>query len=98
MSLATIAAMAKDMDLLERVAACVATQELEHPGTAPYPWAWTLERAWLVAALPGWAEKYAYALAGGKDRPGLDGAVITDGDILAGVQRLTARPTVVVNE
>jgi hypothetical protein len=41
-----------------------------------------------MAAVPGFGEKYSYAIATGVVRPGNDPAVISDGDILSAVQAI----------
>lgn len=79
---ASIATMAADDDLRRRVTACAA--QLGEPA----PELWALSNRWEWAAQPGWAEAYDYAVAAGNARPGWDGAVITDGMILAGVTTL----------
>lgn len=84
MSYASQAALSNDRDFLERVAACAAVEvELEY-GLSPVVWA---ERnIWTVAAAPGFAAAYESAVVADVDRPGLDPAVISDGQILAVVQ------------
>jgi hypothetical protein len=74
--------MRQDNDLIGRIAACVAQQG------EPQPWGWALDHVWEVCAAPAWDAQWASALAAGKPAPGADGAVISDGDILARVQIL----------
>ncbi|QWY83811.1 hypothetical protein SEA_PERMAG_23 [Microbacterium phage PermaG] len=91
MSYATVALIRQNFDISNRVAACVAVE-----GIAPYPEQWVAERSWALAAQPGWADAWAYALAAHPDddeyRPGWDEGVITDGMILSAVQSLNAVP------
>ena len=84
MSYATMAAMAHDGDLRERIAACAAQEGV----TSIHPTAWADAHLWQLAASPGWDEAYSYAVATGVQHPGLSDAVITDGMILATVQPL----------
>lgn len=81
--------LSQDGDFLFRVAACGTTEGLT--GTT-HPVAWAGDVVWLVAAAPGFADKYASALAGGVERPGNDPAVISDADILSAVQALPPTP------
>jgi hypothetical protein len=88
----SIAQMASDASMNERVRAC-ATQQ-NHLGSISVddPLQWTSANAYLWASSPSWGEKWDYALAGHPDdpsyAPGADAAVITDADILATVQAL----------
>lgn len=82
-----VAAVAADLDLRLRIAACAAQQG----ETNPEHWAYV--NALKLAASPGWGAAYALALAKGVERPGADEAVITDGQILAAVQALLGPPT-----
>lgn len=81
MSYQTIALIAQDADLRQRLIACAAEQAKNTT-----PGHWIDQRLWLLAATPGWGDKWASALAGSNPRPGWDESVITDGDILAAVQ------------
>lgn len=84
MSYNTQARMAQDEDLKLRVTACVATQNVGKPVE------WAENNMWNLSATPGWDEKYNYAVDSGVDRPGYDMGVLSDNDILSGVQaRLT---------
>ncbi|MFA5608118.1 MAG: hypothetical protein WDA07_13190 [Leucobacter sp.] len=83
MSYNAIAEMALDSDLINRTAACAATE-----GVTMHPVSWAAERMWQIAASPGWGAAYAYAVQTGKERPGLAEDVVTDAQILAAVQPL----------
>lgn len=82
MSYANIAAITQSNSLIQRLTAAAAQEgkSLTMPGS------WVGERIWQFAVAPGWADKWAYALAAGMEDPGADEAVITDGDILAVIQ------------
>lgn len=82
MSYATQAALSHDSDLIQRVAACAATQHIDSPET----WAWS--NSWKLSASPGWDAAYAYALNSSVDRPGNSESVLTDSMILSAVQSL----------
>jgi hypothetical protein len=82
MSYWDIAEMALDTDLNMRVQASAA-QELP---LAENPYQWTTDHILNVAAQPGWADSWASAIASGVPNPGRDAGVITDGQILSGVQ------------
>ncbi len=87
MSYNTVADIAYDTAIQRRVAACGATEAL------PNPVQWASERAWQLAAQPGWAAAWQSALAAhpeGGYLPGRDEAAITDAMILAAVQSLTS--------
>ena len=77
-----MAVMASDSDLTLRVQACAA----QEGATDPYTWA--AEHMLDLAAQPGWAEAWASAVASGNPHPGRDEAVITDGQVLSGVQAI----------
>lgn len=81
MSYATIANMAGDMALAQRMTAAAAQEDK----TVPYE-DWVADHRWKLAATPGWSEAWESAVASGNTNPGWDGAVITDGMILAAVQ------------
>lgn len=74
------AVLADDEDFWKRVAFCA---QLEGLG-----WDWGLEHRREVAASPGFADAYAYALATGVENPGRDEGVISDAQILAAVQSI----------
>lgn len=102
----SIAAIAADEFMTERMIAC-ATQQM-HLGSAPAisndpinqgafaAQVWVEQNRYLWASSPSWGEKWTYALDTHTEdpdyQPGKDEAVITDGDILATVQALTAVP------
>jgi hypothetical protein len=78
--------LAQDGDFINRVSACAA---VEVPHTYQ-PVQWTRDHIWWVAASPGFADAYEYALNVDPpvERPGNDPAVITDAQILASVQAI----------
>lgn len=84
MSYNTLAALAIDGDLRDRIAACAATQGIDSPLQ------WADSRLWSFASAPGWDAAYAYAIASNIPRPGHDEGVITDAMILAAVQPLVS--------
>lgn len=47
---------------------------------------WAYKHRYEVCSAPGWDAAWASAIAGGKEDPGSDPAVITDGMILSQVQ------------
>lgn len=77
--------LAEDQDFLARTTACVSTQP-ELGGEDPAMWAYA--RRWLMAAAPGFADKYSYAIDTGVENPGRVEEVISDTEILAAVQYL----------
>lgn len=85
MAYATIAAMAQDLALFQRLTAAAA----EEHKTRPYP-DWVDTYRWDLAATPGWAAAWESAVANLNPDPGNDPAVITDGMILAAVQPMGA--------
>jgi len=100
----SIAAIAKDEFMIERMNACV-TQQV-HLGNAPLvandqanrpdtfaAQAWVDRNRYLWAASPDWGSAWDSALASGNEAPGKDSSVITDGMILATVQSLTNPPS-----
>jgi hypothetical protein len=82
MAYSDISLLAVDWDFINRVTACAATEQVDE---APR---WAQTHSWEMAALPGFGDKYASAIANGIERPGWDPAVISDNDILSGVQAL----------
>lgn len=92
----SIAAIANDEFMHERMIACVTQQQ--HLGSInvgltntaiPYnAQAWVESNAYLWAASPDWGAAWDSALAGGNEAPGKDESVITDGMILSTVQAL----------
>jgi hypothetical protein len=86
MSYSAQALLAADTDFRDRVAACAAV-EIPH---THQPMTWAAEHIWWIAAAPGFADAYTYALANNVERPGNDPAVITDAQILSAVQAISA--------
>lgn len=78
------ALLSQDNDFIFRVSACAAVEVDLTPPDQPQQWA--VENVWFIAAAPGFADAYAYAIATGVSRPGNDPSVITDGQILSAVQ------------
>lgn len=78
-----------DPDFVNRLAACAAI-EVDLGDEQAVSWA--VRHVWQVAAAPGFADDYASAVAGGVERPGNDQAVISDDELRAAVQALTAGP------
>lgn len=79
--------MAYDSDLTGRVIQAVASEvQAGHTTADPAQWAADNRHHW--AASPGWDAAWDSALAAQHPNPGRDGAVITDGQILAAVQAL----------
>lgn len=83
----TIALIQRDPTIRDRVAACVAVEEIANP-----PEQWVADNAWRLATQPGWAEAWESAVAGHSDdqdyNPAADDAAITDLMILAAVQAI----------
>lgn len=79
------ALLSNDVDFRDRIAACAA---VEVDLGEMHPITWATNNQWTISAAPGFADKYASALAGGINRPGNDPSVISDGDILSAVQAL----------
>ena len=79
------ATLARDPDFLSRVAACAA---VENPDRTIQPTKWAEDHIWWMAAAPGFADAYEYAILNGNEAPGRDPAVITDGQILGAVQQI----------
>lgn len=83
------ALLSVDADWINRIAACVAVEvdgldlDVGAVGTAT-------RISWQISAAPGFADKYASAIAGGVDHPGNDQAVISDADLTAAVQAFYA--------
>jgi hypothetical protein len=91
----TIAEIASDQNMTERVTACAAQQSFRG---APIDYAphWAAEQRYAWASSPTWGEKWDSAKVsheGDPDyEPGADPAVITDADILSTVQVLAPIP------
>lgn len=81
MSYSTIAKIAQDSLLGQRLTAAAAAEHKPRPYTD-----WVAEFRWDLAATPGWSEAWESALAAGIENIGDDPGVITDGMILAAVQ------------
>jgi len=88
-----IAQLSVDTDFLRRVTACYATETPLGDPTAIDPPQWATQRAWDVAAAPGFGDAYASAVVSGNPRPGYDPAVISDAQILSAVQAIMAAET-----
>lgn len=73
-----------DEDFIARVRFCA---QVEGLGSM-----WGLENTAAIAAAPGFADAYAYALATGVENPGRAQEVISDGQILAAVQAAAPAP------
>ena len=84
MTYSDIAAMAQDGSLQRRIRAAA-----EQENVQPDAGVWAAGAAWAFASQPGWADKWASAVAAGKPDIGSDASVITDADVLAAVQSLT---------
>ena len=84
MSYNTVATMAEDYALNRRLTAAVAKEGILDPKGWLYP------RNWQVVSQPGWDAAWDSAVASGVENPGADEAVITDGQILSGVQAVIA--------
>jgi hypothetical protein len=96
----SIAAIASDPYMSERVRACAAQQSELGSVDIDEPIAWTASERYVWAASPGWGEAWSYAIETHPPdppdefgnttvyEPGKDDTVITDGQILATVQAL----------
>lgn len=82
MAYSDVAQLSADNDFILRTRACAATEG------AVDPVQWAADNQWQMAAMPGFGEKYAYAVATDNPRPGHDQSVISDPDILSAVQSL----------
>lgn len=72
-----------DQDFRQRIASCVAKEGLSPEGEHPTTTADKIQ--WEVAAAPGFAEAYTYAIANEVPNPGRDATVITDEQLLSAV-------------
>lgn len=87
----SIAAIANNQSMYERVMACATQQtyDLDTPSISN-PINWVGDNRYLWASTPGWGTKWAQALEAHSDDPDYDPGkeldVITDSDILAVVQ------------
>lgn len=84
MSYTSQAQLSVDSLFIERIAASAA---VEVPHTHQ-PYKWATDNIWWIAASPGFADAYEYALLNGNPEPGKDPSVITDSQILSAVQAL----------
>jgi hypothetical protein len=84
MSYSSQAMLSNDTMFRDRIAGCAA---IEVPLTHQ-PVQWANDHIWWIAAAPGFADAYEYALNTGVVNPGNDPAVITDAQILSAVQGL----------
>ena len=97
----SIAAIANDEFMRERMYACVSQQQ--HLGNVDVglpsvsdPFSaqeWVNQNRYVWASSPSWGEKWSSALASDNPEPGKDESVITDADILATVQALAGPPS-----
>lgn len=87
MAYTDVAALAQDQDFALRTIAAYAQETLGKERMLT-PAGWQSEHRWDMAAQPGFGDAYAYALATNVERPGNDPAVITDAQVLAGVQSI----------
>lgn len=97
----TISQIAGNGAMHQRLCACATQQQIlgNVPGIEE-PIQWVSANSYVWASSPGWAEKWDYATqthppveGAPMYDPGIDAAVITDGDILATVQALGAAST-----
>ena len=89
MSYYDVSLLASDQDFAMRSMACYATETLQSPDADPNSW-WS-EHSWHMAAVPGFGDAYASALANEVENPGRDPGVITDPQILSAVQALISQ-------
>ena len=81
--------LSKDGFFRERIAACVSSEPTE---IGMHPTTWADQHQWQIAAAPGFADAYSYALETGVEDPGKDPAVIADEQLLAAVQDILNPP------
>lgn len=88
MSYSSLAALASDGAFRDRVAACAAEQQTQAGADLGglHPTAWADQNLWQIAASPGFADAYQYAIDSGVQDPGGSAEVVTDAQILAAVQ------------
>jgi hypothetical protein len=77
--------LSADADFISRVTACYAVETVQTDPDANPP-EWADQHRWDMAALPGFGDAYASAVASGVPDPGRDPAVISDAMLLSGVQ------------
>lgn len=92
MSYSSLAALAQDGQFRNRVAACAAEQQAQASADLGgiHPTGWADQHLWQIAASPGFADAYAYAIETGVQDPGASASVITDEQVLAAVQERLA--------
>lgn len=86
--------LSRDEDFRDRVAACAAV-ELPSAGEAErdsWPVPWADANLWKIAAAPGFADAYSYAIETNVPHPGRDVSVIADEQILSAVQAVLSSP------
>jgi hypothetical protein len=90
----SIADIATDVNMIERLRAAATQQSYLDAVNIQDPLTWVDLNRYVWAASPGWGAAWDSALAGHPDdpayEPGKDPAVITDGMILSTVQTLAA--------
>jgi hypothetical protein len=74
--------LAQDQDFMNRVGFCAEVEGLGFD--------WGIENRMKIAASPGFAEAYESAVINEVPNPGRDQAVISDAQILSGVQAVAA--------
>ena len=84
--------LARDPDFRERIAACAATEEQSGADLDDHPTAFADREQWAIAAAPGFAAAYSYALETGVEHPGRDVSVISDAQLLSAVQAILQPP------
>lgn len=84
MSYNTMALMAKNFDLRDRLIACAAKENKPGPSYE----AWVSERIWRIVTAPDWDNKWASALISNPTNIGKNELVISDDDILAVIQNM----------
>lgn len=82
--------LAQDEDFLARCRSCYAILTIPKgpADSLSQPEAWVNMYRYHIAASPGFADAYTYALSTGVENPGRNPAVITDEQILASVDAL----------
>lgn len=88
MTYSNVAKVAQDIQLRNRIVACIATQSgYQVPdGVQNHPIAIAEHYRWQLAGQPGWGDAYGYAIATDVEEPGNNEAVITDAMILSAGQ------------
>jgi hypothetical protein len=83
-----VSLLSSDSEFLGRVSACYAIETPQGQGIDPPLWA--EQHKWDVAAQPGFGDAYASARAADNPHPGSDPSVITDGQLLSGIQAIVS--------